>query len=1220
MRIVIDMQGLQTESRFRGIGRYTLSLTQAIVRARGEHEVILALNGLFPESIEPIRVAFNDILPQTSIRVWNAIGPVKEGEESNAARRQTAELLRESFIQSLQPDVVHIPSLFEGYHEDAVLSIGRFDTQSVVSVTLHDLIPLMNPVQYLEPDPHFASYYRNKLDYLARADLLLTISDSSSQEALDWLQVSASKLVNTSEAADVMFRVLEISTAGRRSLLEQWGITRPYVLYSGGGDERKNLPGLIEAYAHLPLALRQRRQLVFAGRIPQGIVDDLQAHGRTVGLEGNELIFTGYIADEDLVKIYNLCHLFVFPSWHEGFGLPALEAMACGAPVIGANTSSLPEVIGYSPALFDPHNVQSIANKLQEALESSTLRSRLKAHGKLHAKRFSWDRSARLALAAWEQLVSEKRHPSKLPAATSQNQLIGNLAGQIADWSNRAKCELSAAIALNQQAGIVRRLFLDVSELCQHDAATGVQRVVRSYLKELLDQPPTGFVCKPVYATREHGYRYARRFTSHFTGIANHQGQEETPIHWQRGDVFFGLDMQHHVQLAQKLQLQSMRTHGVTIKFLVHDLLPVQLDGFFVDPEAKRLHEEWLDMIAGFDGAICVSKATADAYNAWVRDANIHSSPGFQMDWVHNGADINGSRPSSGLPADANAVLATLHARPSFLAVSTLEPRKQQQQILDAVELLWQKGHNVNLVLVGKEGWHVEALANRLRSHPERGQRLFWLEGISDQFLEQVYRSCSALVAASLNEGFGLSLIEAAHYGLPLITRDIPVFREVAGEHASYFSAETPDQLAIHLAEWLNQYIAGTHLKPDGMRWNTWTQSAAQLKHALVEKHYPRRQLLVDISELVQRDARSGIQRVVRSILKEWLSNPPEGYRVEPVYALPDEVYRYARAYTHRFMDWPVPGIEDSLIDHAPGDIFFGLDMQPQVQIANAPFYQLLRRSGVTVKFLIHDLLPIQMPEFFPPGNEEGFTQWLRVIAECDGAVCVSETTAKDMEKWLSTNNDWERKQPFNVAWSHNGADVANSKPSKGRPANANQVIEQLKKRPSFLMVGTLEPRKGYLQVLETFDQLWASGQQINLVIVGKVGWKLDALIERLSAHPERGIRLFWLDGISDEYLEEIYACCSCLIAASYGEGFGLPLIEAAQHNLPIIARDIPVFLEVVGDCAYYFNGNDSGSLAAKVVEWLKLFEISFHPKTTGLQWMTWKDSARNLVNCLKIA
>ncbi len=115
MRIVIDMQGAQTKSRFRGIGRYTMSFTQAIVRNRGEHEVLLALSGFFPETIEPVRAAFNGLLPQENIRVWHAPGPVMEAYAANDGRREMAELIREAFLASLQPDVIHISSLFEGY-------------------------------------------------------------------------------------------------------------------------------------------------------------------------------------------------------------------------------------------------------------------------------------------------------------------------------------------------------------------------------------------------------------------------------------------------------------------------------------------------------------------------------------------------------------------------------------------------------------------------------------------------------------------------------------------------------------------------------------------------------------------------------------------------------------------------------------------------------------------------------------------------------------------------------------------------------------------------------------------------------------------------------------------------------------------------------------------------------------------------------------------------
>lgn len=123
--------------------------------------------------------------------------------------------------------------------------------------------------------------------------------------------------------------------------------------------------------------------------------------------------------------------------------------------------------------------------------------------------------------------------------------------------------------------------------------------------------------------------------------------------------------------------------------------------------------------------------------------------------------------------------------------------------------------------------------------------------------------------------------------------------------------------------------------------------------------------------------------------------------------------------------------------------------------------------------------------------------------------------------------------------------------------------------------------------------------------------------VERLRHHPQLHKRLFWLEGISDEYLEKVYAASTCLIAASYGEGFGLPLIEAAQYGLPIIARDIPVFREVAGNHAYFYvDDNPTGKgLSDAIKRWLLLWKNRTFPQSKGIKNMTWKQSARNLLS-----
>jgi glycosyltransferase involved in cell wall biosynthesis len=443
MRIIIDMQGAQTASRFRGIGRYTLSFVQSVVRNRGSHEVILVLSGLFPDSIESICASFLDILPSQNIKVWKAPGPVCG--ESNP-RYEVAELIREHFICSLLPDVVIVSSLFEGYGDDAVVSIGKMDKLTPTCLILYDLIPYLNPEQYLAPNPGYKKFYMNKIEYVKRAELCFAISNFSKNEAVENLNLDKEKVVSILAAVDDIFQPRLIDEGVLNKLLANFNICRKFILYAGGADKRKNLGRLLEAYSILPQYLCDEYNLVFAGFMSINDVAELKNIAKSFGINSDNLKFTGYIDEDSLVNLYNASSLYIFPSWHEGFGLPALEAMSCGVPVIAANSSSLPEVVGLDEALFDPFDVISMADKIKEVLQDNNFAKRLALHGISQAKRFSWDQTAARAILAIESLINE----DKSDREKILNSLIAVIANKMVNAKDEEILAVSDCLAFNE--------------------------------------------------------------------------------------------------------------------------------------------------------------------------------------------------------------------------------------------------------------------------------------------------------------------------------------------------------------------------------------------------------------------------------------------------------------------------------------------------------------------------------------------------------------------------------------------------------------------------------------------------------------------------------------------------------------------------------------------------------------------------------------------------
>jgi glycosyltransferase involved in cell wall biosynthesis len=338
--------------------------------------------------------------------------------------------------------------------------------------------------------------------------------------------------------------------------------------------------------------------------------------------------------------------------------------------------------------------------------------------------------------------------------------------------------------------------------------------------------------------------------------------------------------------------------------------------------------------------------------------------------------------------------------------------------------------------------------------------------------------------------------------------------------------------------------------------------------------------LLVDVSEIMRRDAQTGIQRVVRAVYSELHRRSGRTFLVQPVFATS------TRGYCHAPIDFltrtraaapPIP----RPVKARSNDRFLGLDLSAHLLPHYRPQLAAWKAHGATVHLVVYDLLPLDHPEWFSPTTVFRFRRWFDFLVQvADQAICISDQVARNLRSRLGLNGP-------SIGRLQMGADIVASVPSTGVSADASPVLRRIASRPGILMVGTVEPRKGYSVALQAFEELWRSrpADAPDLVIIGKPGWKTSALQRTIQTHPEQGKRLHWLKAASDEVLCRLYRDSAGLLVASYGEGFGLPLVEAAMFQRKVLARDLPVFREQRLPNVRFFRKDGATALGALIME-----------------------------------
>jgi glycosyltransferase involved in cell wall biosynthesis len=706
----------------------------------------IAMNATMQDSIEHVCQSFEGLLPQSRLLSYQSMPQICWQKSSHAWRREAAERLREAFLSNLQPDFVHITSLFEGAQDDSVLSIGKFAQNLTTGVTLYDLIPLTSPKEYLEAD-WTKGWYLSKTESLRKADILLAISEHARREAMELLSIDGERIINISSAVSSEFKPAQISTADLHNVAERYGIVDKFVMYSGAVDPRKNVDRLINAFGMLPASIRDTYQLVLAGKVSQADKDRLEWIARTAGVE-DRLIITGYISDSDLITLYRLTALYVFPSLHEGFGLPPLEAMACGAPTIGSCTTSIPEVIGWRDAMFDPTDVNEIAVLMRRALEEQDFNRVLREHALVQASKFSWDVSARRSIEAFEEVHARRQARSRSWAAgislldTNYKHLVESIAAIPVENTAPDRMDVvSIARAINENEREAKRVLRATQPL-------------PTELKWRVEGPFDS--------------SYSLALVNRELALALSACGNDIALHSTEGPGDFPADrdfLERNPDLARLHEREK-------------SLQPEEADvcsRLLYPPRVE-------DMCSRFNLLHAYAWEESGFPNEWIEAFN-ESLQGISTLSTHvakiledNGIDVPLSISGCGVDHWARVTADLNYRCPGksfrFLHVSSCFPRKGVDVLLRAYGDAFSATDDVSLIIKTFHNPHNEVL--HWVDEARAGKNFPHVEVITDDLtveqLKSLYEQCDAMVAPSRAEGFGLPLAEAILSGMPVIT------------------------------------------------------------------------------------------------------------------------------------------------------------------------------------------------------------------------------------------------------------------------------------------------------------------------------------------------------------------------------------------------------------------------------------------------------------------
>ena len=1242
MRLLIDLQACQSEvSAGRGVGRYAEGLAIHIARQIGGDDLRLCFNKAYDDGLRRAVDVFDPVLRRQHSSAYGYPFVSPSGAGSQPSDGRIAEALIRRHWMTMQPDVLHIAHVFEGFHGQAVVPEPLPKVPGLIrSTTLYDLIPLRFPECYLA-DAQYKAWYHRRLDALRECDQILAISASTRADAIELAGIDADRITTIWGDADPIFRIQEIGQQDAEAIRARYGLRRRLALYTGGDDYRKNLEGAVAGYAELPASVRRDTQLMIVCSLTHATRHSLLEAARKLRLAPEDLVMPGFIPEADLVALYNLCDVFIFPSLYEGFGLPVLEAMRCGAPVIGANNSGISELIGRDDALFDARRPAAIAERLAAVLEQDDFRQELRRHGTERAKHFTWERSAELALQALRGAHTRlHRRATVAVASTLPKRRLALFTplppcrSGIADYSAAFLPQLARYFDID--------IFIDDYEVA--DAYLRDHFVIRPFREFTARRGDYDGIVYEMGNSEFHAYM--------LDAIARYPGI--VILHDAYLSGLYGY-VDFHLGRSGTYSRELLESHGPRAR---RYLAPVQQD---VDPigatminlpATKRVIESAIGVISHTPFNIDVARQNyPEGFATPYRIIK-------QMVRIPEKIDPEGRR----------ALRARLRFSDGDFVICTfghITWTKCGDVLLDAfVRFAKAVDSNAQLVYVGELAR--DSFGHGLRRAIDSSELASRIR-ITGYLDEREY--ADYLVAADLavqlrthsRGGTSKAILDCLAYGVPLIANEAGSFTDYPAE-AIHKTAPVPDtgevaekltslfarrdalrelgaagrsyvirdhgaegiaaQYALAIDEFLHRAsvvslpatlaeIGGALAEGDDARKPPVRDVATAVHEQLAQPLFARQRILVDVTHITDTDHQTGIQRVVRNIVRWLYCSNRAGFEAVAVRLEAGalvQASKWLRTEGLLVGNESAASEREEAIDLRWGDTLLMLDSSWAKIDSYRPLFDAVQLHGGKVYSVIYDLLPIRFPRLFVEGGAAWFAGWLvKAIRASDGFICISRAVADELEAFIRSLGS---QRPRRIGFWHLGCDF-----QERSDAGVTDRVRRATSGRTLLMVGTIEPRKNHALALDAMELLWARGIDVNLCIAGKRGWMVDKFMSTMLKHAESARRLRFIDNPTDEELVHCYKRSAALLVPSAGEGFGLPLIEAARFGTPILASDIPVFHEVAAEHAAYFPLGTPAELAASIESWLFAHQSGMTPRSDSMHRLTWEQSAEQLLD-----